>query len=101
MRAVMFAVTFAVLCGSAIADSSSWTAMPVQPSSVGQFVGNSVAWTCGDSGCSSVSNTSGAVAMAECRALARRVGHLSSFVTGKGPFTDGRLAECNQAAPTP
>jgi hypothetical protein len=101
MRTVIFAATFAVLSASAIADSSSWTAMPVQPSSVGQLVGNAVAWTCADSGCSSVSNTSGAVAMAECRALARRVGHLSSFVTGKGPFTDSRLAECNQAAPTP
>jgi hypothetical protein len=101
MRTVMFTAVLTVLSATALADSSSWTAMPAQPKSVSQFVGDSVAWNCVDSGCSSVSKTVRAIPMSECRALARRLGRLSAFVTSQGPFTDDRLAKCNKAAPTP
>jgi hypothetical protein len=100
MRTTIFAAAFALVSVPAFAGSSPWTAVPAQPSSLTHFVASSLIWTCSDSGCASVSDTSGALSMSECRALARQVGHLSSFATQKGAFTESRLAECNQAAPT-
>jgi hypothetical protein len=102
LRTNIFAAAFVVIAAPAIADSPSWTAVPVRPPSVGlKFVGNTVVWTCADTGCYNVSSTSQAASMAECRSLARKVGQLSSFSTQKGRFPDSELAKCNQAAPTP
>jgi hypothetical protein len=97
MRTLIIPVGLALLSALAIAGPV-WVAVPVEPSSMSRFVGNTVAWVCGDSGCSSVTDTTQAVAIAECKAVARQVGKLASFSTSKGPFTDGRLADCNEAA---
>jgi hypothetical protein len=88
---------FVMMAASANAGQS-WTAVPIQPSSMNRFVGNTVAWVCADAGCSSVTDTGQAIAMSECKAVARQVGKLASFSTSKGPFTDARLADCNEAA---
>jgi hypothetical protein len=97
MRTLIIPAALALLSASAIAGPV-WVAVPVQPSSMSRFVGNSVAWVCGESGCSSVTDITQAVSMAECKAVARQVGKLASFSTTKGPFPDGRLADCNEAA---
>jgi hypothetical protein len=87
-----------ILLAASAAAGPIWTAVPAQPSVMSRFVGNTVAWVCSDTGCSSVTDTTQAVAMSECKAVARQVGKLSAFSTGKGPFTDSRLADCNEAA---
>jgi hypothetical protein len=88
----------AILLAGSAAAGPIWTAVAAQPSPINHFVGNTVAWVCSDTACSSVSDTTQGVAMAECKAVARQVGKLTSFSTSKGPFSDSRLADCNEVA---
>jgi hypothetical protein len=59
MRKIILAAAFAALAVPAFADTP-WTATPVQPSSRTGFVGDTVIWNCGASGCWSGSDTSDA-----------------------------------------
>jgi len=100
MRTIILAAAIALTAAPAFAQTA-WTAKPVEPSTASGFVGASVLWACDPSGCQSKSDTSGAVAMSECRGLAKQVGPLSSFVATMGSFDSARLAECNRAARKP
>jgi hypothetical protein len=93
---IFLAAAFGALATAA--SAAPWTAVPVQPSSQTGFVGDSVIWSCGASGCVSQSDTSNSDAMSECVALARQLGPLTSF-TRQQPFDAAHLAECNAAAP--
>jgi hypothetical protein len=64
-----------------------------------EVVGDLVLWDCTASGCSSTSNAENADALAECEALARNVGPITSFTGTTGPLSVSRLARCNEAAP--
>jgi hypothetical protein len=97
MRKIILAAAFAALAVPAFADTP-WTATPVQPSSRTGFVGDTVIWNCGASGCWSGSDTSDADQTSECLALARKLGPLSSFSGGNETFNADRLARCNSVA---
>ena len=96
MRMMLLAVAGLFLAAPAFADDV-WTGVPVHPSTMSNFVGDSVVWGCGASGCTTQSDTSVGDADSECRALARQVGVLSSYTAGK-PFDTERLARCNKVA---
>src|SRR5271156_4841311 len=98
MRIITLALAVAAIAAPAFADTA-WTAAPASPSSKVGFVGDSVIWNCGAGGCTSQSDTSGADPMSECLGLARQLGPLTAFAGGSAPFTDARLAHCNEAAP--
>jgi hypothetical protein len=100
MRTIILAAAIALTAAPAFAQTV-WTAKPVESSNASGFVGASVMWSCGASGCQSKSDTAGAVAQSECRGLAKQVGPLSSFVATMGPFDVAQLAECNKAARRP
>jgi hypothetical protein len=97
-KSIILAAALAALAVPALADTP-WTATPVQASSKTGFVGDTVVWNCGASGCWSASETSDADQMSECRALAQQLGPLSSFSGANETFNADKLAHCNSAAP--
>ena len=99
MRTIILAAAIAAFAAPAFA-AGSWTAVPVQPSTKTAFAGSAVIWTCAAGGCHATSDTFTADELSECKALARKLGPISSF-TGRAAFAEARLAACNAAAPKP
>src|ERR1700722_19304699 len=97
MRTILLAAVFTALAAPAFAIGP-WTATPVQPSTATGFVGNTVIWDCGASGCQSQSDVSDANDLWECQGVARNVGQLSSFTGRHGAFDAAKMSACNQTA---
>jgi hypothetical protein len=97
MRTILLAAVLSTLAVPAFAESP-WTATPAQASNQTGFVGDSVIWNCGASGCQSQSDVSTANDLWECQGVAREVGELTSFSGRHGAFDATHLGECNQAA---
>ena len=98
MRTIIVAAALAAFAAPAFA--ADWTASPAQPTSKTGIVAGGVIFDCENSGCHSVSDTSGSDSVEACSDLARQVGQLSSFNDGSA-FNDARMTRCNAGAPKP
>jgi hypothetical protein len=100
MRKLILASVLFALATPALADDP-WTATPTQVSAQSGLVVNSVVWNCSTTSCWSVSDTSDADRMAECRGLARQFGQISAFSAHGQGLDTAHLTNCNQAARKP
>jgi hypothetical protein len=96
MKTLLIAAALAA-CAAPVLAEGQWSAVPAQSVTKAHFAGGSVIWDCSASGCQTTSNTGGADGLSACRALAREVGPLTSFVAAGQPFDSARLARCNAA----
>ena len=98
LAAAAMVSAFAVPSFAAPFNDGPWQATPKTPTAKTAFIAEQVSWSCDSTGCKSLNDTTLASAMIACKAAAKQLGPLSQFVGDRGPLTEAKLAQCNQAA---
>ena len=77
------------------ATAATYSAKPATPISE-RFVARDITWACGPDACQGSTLESRPVVL--CQSLAKRAGHIDSFLVDGRAFGADELAKCNSAA---
>jgi hypothetical protein len=75
--------------------ASNYSATLTTPTS-GRFIARDITWTCGAAACQGATQESRPPVL--CQSLAKRAGHVESFLADGRAFTAAELDKCNAAA---
>jgi len=80
---------------AAPAAAASYSATLVTPAS-GRFITGDITWSCGPAACQGSTDESRPVVL--CQSLAKRAGHVDSFLVNGRALSESDLASCNASA---
>ena len=90
------ALAFLVLAAAAVpAAASTYSATLTSPAS-GRFIARDIVWNCGPEACQVATDESRPAVL--CQSLAKRAGHVDSFIVDGRGFTAAELDRCNASA---
>lgn len=89
---IVAAATFA----AAPAVASTYSAKPATTPNSARIIARDISWTCGPDACQGSTEESRPAVL--CQGLAKRAGHLTSFVANGRAFDAAALAKCNASA---
>lgn len=78
------------------AAAATYSAKPATQPEASRIIARDISWTCGPDACQGSTAESRPVVL--CQGLAKRAGHLASFVANGRAFGDAELAKCNLSA---
>jgi hypothetical protein len=90
------ALAFLVLAAAAVpAAAATYSATLTSPAS-GRFIARDIVWNCGPEACQGATDESRPAVL--CQSLAKRAGHIDSFIVDGRGFTAAELDRCNASA---
>ena len=90
------ALAFLVLGAATVpAGAATYSARLTSPAS-GRFITRDIVWNCGPEACQGATDESRPVVL--CQSLAKRVGHIDSFIVDGRGFGAADLDRCNASA---
>ena len=81
---------------AAPAAAANFSARLTVPAAGQKFIARDIVWRCGPDACQGASDDSRPVVI--CQGLAKRAGHLDSFIANGRAFGSEDLAKCNASA---
>ena len=92
--AVLFAAATAIVAAPAL--GATYAAKPSQTPAAKKIIGKDISWTCANGSCSGATESSRPLVL--CQDLAKKAGHLDSFLVDGQALAEGDLAKCNTSA---
>ena len=90
------ALAFLVFAAATVpAAAATYSAKLSSPAS-GRFIARDIVWNCGPEACQGATDESRPAVL--CQSLARRAGHVDSFIVDGRGFTAAELDRCNASA---
>jgi len=97
IRSATFLIGLAVVAAPAVASSYSAT---LATPTTGRLIARDISWRCGADACQGATDESRPLVI--CQSLAKRAGHVDSFLVDGRAFTPAELERCNAfAKPSP
>ena len=93
IRSISFLVGMAVAAAPAVA--SNYFATLASPTN-GRLIARDISWNCGAAACQGATEESRPAVL--CQSLAKRAGHVDSFLVDGRAFTPAELERCNASA---
>ena|SRR5436190_8997838 len=84
-----------VMLAAAPAAAASYSAAMTQPAS-GRFIARDIVWNCGPAACQGATENGRPVVL--CQSLAKRAGHVDSFLVDGRALAAADLDRCNASA---
>jgi hypothetical protein len=89
------AAFLALTIASAPAAAATYSATLASPAS-GRLIARDIVWSCGAAACQGATQESRPVVL--CQSLAKRTGHVETFLVDGRAFTPAELERCNASA---
>jgi len=93
IRSISFLIGVAVAVAPAVASNYSAT---LATPTAGRVMARDISWNCGAAACQGATDESRPAVL--CQSLAKRAGHIDSFVVDGRAFTAAELDRCNASA---